>query len=428
MAKSSASDSIMAPNEMKPLLAVSKREPVQAAIALTNDGDGVILLHKRAKPKKVLAMLKAEAGRVKLTLNNASMRFGRAFVDSDYDAGMVRFFINKDAPGNMRAKLVEVVKRIPYQKVELNIDPSLEDEPEDEAQELVVAPPAAPESQTPPPAPEPPPVSLDAAALRGDLAGLIGRIAQAAGADAERKAGLAALAGEANAALKASDAAAAADAIARLRAALDADQPPPPPEIGLDAEAMRKQLLVLVGRIAQVAGDDAARKATLAKLAGDANASLKATALPEAAKAIEALRIALDVTAAAPAPAPASGDDPVGIWWDTKDKVNEQIERLRHVFLATGHALAQAACEKGLGAFSGGMLTRFQAAIIDYNQAATTARPDKSQRVRQLGDALTKFISGNATLPILEKNPFGVPVTIRRDVLNAVDKIVAGLA
>jgi hypothetical protein len=425
MAKTAACDSIMAPDKMKPLLAVSKREPVPAAIGLTSDGDGLILLHKTARPKKVLAMLKAEAGKAKLTLNNASMRFGRALVDSDYDAGMIRFFINKDAPGNMRAKLVDVVKRISYQKVELNVDPSLEDEPEDEAEAPSAAPPVTSESLAPPPpAPEPPPALLSAAALRSDLGG---RIAQAAGADADRKSLLAGLASEANAALKANDAPGAADAIARLRAALDADMPPPPPETVLDGDAMRKQLLVLAGRIAQVAGKDAARKAALAQLAGGANASLKANALDDAAKAIEALRTALDAKGVAD-PSLVRGEDPVGIWWDAKDKVNEQIEKLRHVFLGTGHALAQAACEKGLGAFSGGMLTRFQAAIIDYNQAAVAARAGKSQQVRQLGDALTKYISGNATLSILENNPFGVPVTIRDDVLNAVGKIAAGLA
>ena len=45
-----------------------------------------------------------------------SVRFGRAEVDTDYDSSMVRFFLNKDAPGNMRIRLVEVVKRIPYQR------------------------------------------------------------------------------------------------------------------------------------------------------------------------------------------------------------------------------------------------------------------------------------------------------------------------
>src|SRR5258708_26084897 len=131
-AKGPASDSIMTADKMKPLLALSKHEPLHAAIALTNDGEGLILLDKKAKPKKVMSMLRADAAKAKIALNNATVRFGRAEVDTEYDSGMVRFFINKDAPGNMRVKLVEVVKRIAYQKVEINVDPSLELEPEED--------------------------------------------------------------------------------------------------------------------------------------------------------------------------------------------------------------------------------------------------------------------------------------------------------
>src|SRR5882724_2893899 len=130
--KGPRSDSIMTPDKMKPLLALSKREPVHAAIALTTDGEGLILLDKKMKPKKVMSMLRADAAKAKIQLNTATVRFGRAEVDTEYDSGMVRFFINKDAPGNMRMKLVEVVKRIAYQKVEINVDPSLELDSEEE--------------------------------------------------------------------------------------------------------------------------------------------------------------------------------------------------------------------------------------------------------------------------------------------------------
>src|SRR4051794_5687988 len=120
--KGAAADAIMAPEKMKPLLTKSKQEPVQAAIGLTADGDGLILLSNKMKPKKVLSMLRGEASKAKLQLNTASLRFGRAEIDTDYDAGTVRFFINKEAPGSMRPRLIEVVKRAAYQKVEFVID------------------------------------------------------------------------------------------------------------------------------------------------------------------------------------------------------------------------------------------------------------------------------------------------------------------
>ena len=65
------------------MLALSKQEPVQAAIGLSADGEGIILLDKKAKPRKVAAMLKASAAKAKIQLNGSSIRFGRAEVDTD---------------------------------------------------------------------------------------------------------------------------------------------------------------------------------------------------------------------------------------------------------------------------------------------------------------------------------------------------------
>jgi hypothetical protein len=217
MAKPVASDAIMTPDKMKPLLALSKTEPVQAAIGLTSDGEGLILLDKKAKPRKALSLLRGNAAKAKLALNTASLRFGRAEVDLDYDPAMVRFFINKDAPGNMRVKLLEVVKRIPYQKVEINVDPSLEAE-EDDADETETAS-AAPATASANGLEE-------AEALGHSLADLIGRIPAAAGSDPARKAKLAQVAGAANGLIKASDWAGARKLLAGLEQAMAAAPPP----------------------------------------------------------------------------------------------------------------------------------------------------------------------------------------------------------
>ena len=209
MAKAPSSDLVMAPDKMKSLLAASKTEPVQAAIGLTSDGEGLLLLDKKAEPRKVLSMLRANAAKAKLQLNGGSLRFGRAEVDPEYDAGTVRLFINKDAPGAMRAKLVEVVKRIPYQKVEINVDPSLEAEAKDDAEAEESPAAAAPAND-----PEPPPAD-EATQLSHLLAMLIGRI-QAVSGDDGRKAQLAHLASVANGLIKSGDFANARKALAGL--------------------------------------------------------------------------------------------------------------------------------------------------------------------------------------------------------------------
>jgi hypothetical protein len=208
--------------KMKPLLALSKREPIQAAVALTADGEGVVLLDKRLKPKKVLAQLKALAGKAKIQLQPSTLRFGKAEVDTEYDPGMVRFFVNKEAPGAMRAKLVVVFKQIAYSKVEFNVDASFEDEAdEEEGRETTAA--SAPTTTTAaPPPPAPPPPALDAKALTTSLGQLVQAIPKvAAGNDALQKS-LVAIAAAAQGSLKTNDLAKASEGIDALRHALAA--------------------------------------------------------------------------------------------------------------------------------------------------------------------------------------------------------------
>lgn len=120
---------------------------------------------------------------------------------------------------------------------------------------------------------------------------------------------------------------------------------------------------------------------------------------------------------------PQSGSDPLGVWRDAKDRVNDQLEKLRLAFMKTRHPLAGAACEAGLGGFSGGIFTTFQVALIEFNTADGRDRIARAEKVRQLGGKLGKFIATSDMLPILEANPFGVRLTLRTDVLSAIERI-----
>jgi len=115
-------DTIMSPTEMKPLLMLSKHQPVSAVVGMTRDKEGVILLSRRLKPKKLLVQLKADARKAKVDLDITSLRFGKAEVDTDKDSGLVMFTVNKDAPGALRMKLLELIKRVPLGKVEIDVD------------------------------------------------------------------------------------------------------------------------------------------------------------------------------------------------------------------------------------------------------------------------------------------------------------------
>jgi hypothetical protein len=215
-------DDIMAPAEMKPLLIKSKQEPVNCAIGLTEDKLGVVLLHRRMKPKKLLAELKKKAKDVKLNLDAGSLRFGTAEVDPDIDSALVRFKINKNAPGTMEPKLREHIKKSGFTKVEIVIDESLEEESEDEteAEDGSAAAQAAP--PPPPPPQQPQQQQPDAAALARTLTQLVQQIPTVAGGNAAVQQPLVKLAGAAQASLKGGDLAAAADGIDELRRALAA--------------------------------------------------------------------------------------------------------------------------------------------------------------------------------------------------------------
>ena len=116
-------DAIMSTSEMKPILAKARRgTPVNCAVCLTSDKDGVILLDRRRAPKKLFAELKKQAKEIGLAIDLPSLRFGRAMVDSDEDAALVTFAVNKEPPGAMRAKLLARVKRAGFTKVEITVE------------------------------------------------------------------------------------------------------------------------------------------------------------------------------------------------------------------------------------------------------------------------------------------------------------------
>lgn len=150
-------EDIMKPAGMKPLLRNSKNRTVYAAIGLTKDKDGVVLLDYLVKPKKLLAMLKDEAKKVKLELDAPSLRFGTALVDTDVDAELVKFTVNKQAPGVMEVKLRDLLKVAGYKQVQIGVDEALESEAEEGEQQEGATSSAAP--PPPPSAPPPPPLA-----------------------------------------------------------------------------------------------------------------------------------------------------------------------------------------------------------------------------------------------------------------------------
>ena len=124
---------LMSPAEMKPLLVQSKRKPVSCAVGMTKDKQGVLLLDRKVKPRKLMAELKSRAKSEGVDLDMVSVRFGRVAVGTD--DGTAVFTLNKAAPAALRMKLVEKLRPAGVRKVELGVDEGLEDEGDEEAED-----------------------------------------------------------------------------------------------------------------------------------------------------------------------------------------------------------------------------------------------------------------------------------------------------
>lgn len=302
--------------ELRKLLQVCRKEPVNCAIGLGSDASfGLLRLDRVKQPKAI------EKDLMKAVPEAKNTRFGTAFINHDDNPKLLKIALNRPIAG-MARKLVKTLAGTGVTKVQIVLDDgtSVESAGEEVGEAAQAA--AAPPPPEAPPPPDAPPsaatAAADGAALKQALAALIPRIAPFAGTDEVLRARLAKLAKDASVNITTNNFTYASVAIQQLGAALDAPAaavaPPPPPAEAArpDADALRQRLATLIPRIAQVAGSDAALKASLGKLAADANVNLKTSNLTYAAVAIEQLNRALDgaTPAAAPPPPPQAGVGP----------------------------------------------------------------------------------------------------------------------
>lgn len=233
MAKNDGAEAIMSLAEMKPILNLSKRQPVGCALALTKDKQGIILLDKKIQGRKLGALLKTAAAAAKVELDMGTLRFGHASI-GEGDA-TIHFTVNKEAPSALRPKMLEHLKKAGFGKCDISVDATIDEEASASAAQDAAAPAqppvaptatgaapaAAPGAASPNPASitatAPANASTDAAALTAHLTALVKRLTsqpKAPGTDA-----MATAARAAQAALKAGDLAVAAketDTLERL--------------------------------------------------------------------------------------------------------------------------------------------------------------------------------------------------------------------
>ena len=161
--KTDPQDDILPLPKLKQILAIAESKPLSCAFVLTKDKkECLLLIHKTAKPKKVSAMLKADA---KAIMDAPSLRFGRVEIDAKNDPGTIRFTVNRAEAGGTIMTLVRLAKKAQYQGIVINASEELEEESEEETEEG-----SEEVKESPPPPPLPDAAALTAALAEMELA------------------------------------------------------------------------------------------------------------------------------------------------------------------------------------------------------------------------------------------------------------------
>lgn len=126
-----------------------------------------------------------------------------------------------------------------------------------------------------------------------------------------------------------------------------------------------------------------------------------------------------------PRSAPAGRIRVLPIWQQAKEAADVEIERLQAGFRATGHPLGRIISDQGLTGFSRRLFVPMVVALMEYDAAADpTAVTAKA--LSALG-GVQDFVARHPAIAVLERNPFGVSVTLRATLGAAVNRIAAAI-
>jgi hypothetical protein len=156
--------------------------------------------------------------------------------------------------------------------------------------------------------------------------------------------------------------------------------------------------------------------------------------LPKAMQALDHLERLLDGAGAAAAQPDAEAQQAeapattLSIWQQAKELTDEQIGKLQAVFRQANDPLSLRIADQGLTGFTKNLQVGLQVALREFDQAAGDGRSAAAAKVQASSAKLRIFLQKHPAVPLLEKNPFGVPVTLRATLgaaLDDIDKAVA---
>jgi hypothetical protein len=113
------------------------------------------------------------------------------------------------------------------------------------------------------------------------------------------------------------------------------------------------------------------------------------------------------------------------IWNDAKDAVDRAIEALRGPIGEVDDPLAQALLDRGLPSISGRLTVPLMAALMSYDQRPG---PATARAILPKIEDMRAALASVPVVTLLETNPFGVSVSVRKHLLDALDRIAGAIA
>ena len=139
---------------------------------------------------------------------------------------------------------------------------------------------------------------------------------------------------------------------------------------------------------------------------------------------------------AAPVPQPdgaagrvlQAGGPTLAVWQEARDAANDQLVKLQAALRGTRHPMFLKIADGGLNGFTGKFLVGMQVALMNVDQAREgEARAKAAQKARVAIGNVRGFLQSHPVVPLLERNPFKVPVALRAVLIPALEQIERSL-
>ena len=123
----------------------------------------------------------------------------------------------------------------------------------------------------------------------------------------------------------------------------------------------------------------------------------------------------------------AADAEPLAVWRDAKEAVDGKLEQLARELRGFGDPDLERIADFGLFGLTEGESVALNKALFDYQRAAPAARVGAAGNVRKAVGAYRAALDAEPMVGLLDRNPFGVDIGVRRTLGGALDAIERGL-